>query len=121
MIRRSKASIMALIRTSSGVSVTRVLVVFGYRADALDDVWGVAREIFAWALACWRPLRVAAHDLLHADGNEAVRDADQGQREKGQPSSFIQTGKKPVQAIGMFAGFGGYNFIAHQQVHVPGR
>ena len=85
----------------------------------------------AWHERCFRLcfslagglLRVAAHDLLHADRERVpLRDTDQGQREKGQPRHrlAIQTGKKSVQAIGVFAGFGGDDFIAHQQVHVPG-
>ena len=43
---------------------------------------------------------------------------DQGQREKGQPwhRLAIETGKKPIQAMGMFAGFGGHDFIAYEQV-----
>ena len=88
--------------------------------DALADAWrwrclllgvrfGLAGRFFC----------VAAHDLLDADRERApLLDADQGQREEGQPWHWlaIQTGKEPIQAMGVFAGFGGHDFIASQQV-----
>jgi hypothetical protein len=48
-------------------------------------------------------------------------DADQGQGEEGQPwhRLAIQTGKEPIQAMGVFARFGRHDFIAHQQVDLP--
>jgi hypothetical protein len=64
---------------------------------------------------------VAAHDLLDADRERApLLGADQGQHEEGQPwhRLAIQTGKEPIQAMGVFACFGGHNFIARQQVDV---
>ncbi len=68
-----------------------------------------------------RFLRCAAHDLLDADRERApFLGADQGQREEGQPwhRLAIQTGKEPIQAMGVFARFGDHNFIASQQVDI---
>jgi hypothetical protein len=46
-----------------------------------------------------------------------VLDAAQGQREEGQPwhRLAVETGKEPIQAVGVFARFGGHAFIAYQQ------
>jgi hypothetical protein len=64
---------------------------------------------------------VATHDLLDTDRERAsLLRAHQGQREEGQPGNrfAIQTGKEPIQAIGVCARFGGHDLIAHQQVAI---
>jgi hypothetical protein len=46
--------------------------------------------------------------------------ADQRQREEGKSWHWlpVQTGKKPIQAMGLFACFGGHDFIADQEVDI---
>src|SRR5262249_4880408 len=64
-------------------------------------------------------LRIAASHLLDADRKRApFVGAEQGTGAASQSGHrlAIETGKEPVQAIGMFPRFGGHALIAHQQV-----
>ena len=51
-----------------------------------------------------------------------MRDTHQRQGEKGQPGYrlAVETRKKPIQPMGVFARFGGHHFITRHQVDVPG-
>src|SRR2546426_10167398 len=66
-------------------------------------------------------LGVTTDHLLDAQRKRApCLGADQRQREKGQARHrlAVQTGEEAIQAIGVFARFGVYDFIARQQVDV---
>ena len=64
-------------------------------------------------------LRGAAHNLRYAPRERApFLETDPGPRAASQPWSglALQTGKEPLQSLGVFAGFGHHDFIARQQV-----
>ena len=75
------------------------------------------------ALDAGRFFCVAAPHLLDADRERApLLDADQGQREEGQPwhRLAIQTGKEPIEAMGGLAGFSDDDFVPPEQVDILG-
>jgi hypothetical protein len=105
-------------RTNSGVRDTSALALFllPFGRPGRHLVRDGGRLGLAGRFFC-----VAAHDLLDADRERApLLGAHQGQREEGQPGNrlAIQTGKEPIQAIGVGAGFGGHDLVAHQEVDI---
>src|SRR5262252_5514079 len=119
-MRSSKASSRAVMRPNSGVrgvaAFDWVLLPCGRPRGRL-----VVETVcfLASAFALLAAFSASLHDLLDADRERApLLDTDQGQCEEGETwhRLAIETGKEPIQAMSNFAGFGGHDFIAHQQV-----
>jgi len=113
---------MLLIRTNSGVSVAALAWVLRPLGRPGPRLVGMGAAFSRPLSPSGRFLRGAAHDLLNPDGERtSFLEADQREGEEGQPGYHlaVQTGKEPLQAIGVLPGFGDHDFITSQQVNIP--
>jgi len=95
---------MLLIRTNSGVSVAALAWVLRPLGRQGHVWWGWGLLFRVRFRLSGRFLRGAAHDLLNPDGERtSFLEADQREGEEGQPGYHlaVQTGKEPLQAIGV--------------------
>ena len=121
VISWSKAVSMVWIRTSSGVKVTVALgwfvLPFGRPGRRLAPS---AFDFLAAALALLAAFSASLRTTLLDAQWKGVPclDTDERQGEKCQPWHRlpVQTGKEPIQAMGVLAGFGDDDFIACDQV-----